>query len=175
MAKDLSLTGVERFFEDNEIIVTKTDLKGRMTYVNDVFIKMAGYTEAQCLGEQHSLIRHPDMPRCIFKLLWDTIENGQEIFAYVINRSSNGDHYWVLAHVSPSYDMDGNMVGYHSNRRSPDHEVVNNTIIPLYQSLLAEEQKHANAKDGMEASLKMVVDLLNESGVEYDEFIAGLM
>jgi len=175
MTKDLSLTGVERTFDENEIIVTKTDLKGRMTYVNDVFIKMAGYTEAQCLGQPHSLIRHPDMPRCIFKLLWDTIEDGREIFAYVVNRAVNGDHYWVLAHVSPSYDMDGKMVGYHSNRRSPDQQIVENTIIPLYQSLLEEEQKHSNAKEGMEASFKMVIDLLNESGVEYDEFIAGLM
>jgi len=175
MTRDLSLTGVERFFEDDEIIVTKTDLKGRMTYVNDVFIKIAGYTEAQCLGEPHSLIRHPDMPRCIFKLLWDTIENGKEIFAYVVNRSSNGDHYWVLAHVTPSRDMDGNIIGYHSNRRVPDRQILDNTIIPLYQNLLTEEQKHSNAKEGMEASFKMVVDLLNESGVEYDEFIAGLM
>lgn len=175
MAKDVSLTGVERFFEDDEIIVSKTDLKGRMTYVNDVFLKLAGYTEAECLGEPHAKIRNPNMPRCIFKLLWDTIENGKEIFAYVVNRSANGDHYWVLAHVTPSRDADGNTIGYHSNRRVPDRQILDDTIAPLYQSLLDEEQRHANAKEGMEASMNMIGGLLKEKGVEYDEFIAGLM
>ena len=175
IAQDKSLTGVERTFENDEIIVSKTDLKGRMTYVNDVFLKLADYTESECLGEPHSKIRNPDMPRCIFKLLWDTIEDGKEIFAYVVNRSANGDHYWVLAHVTPSRDASSNVVGYHSNRRVPDRQILDNTIIPLYKNLLAEEQKHANAKDGMEAGFKMVVDLLAENNMEYDEFIAGLM
>lgn len=90
-------TGVERRFGEDELIVTKTDLKGRITYCNEVFVRMSGYTEQECLGEPHNIIRHPDMPRCVFKLLWDTIQGGQEIFAYVLNLSKNGDHYWVLA------------------------------------------------------------------------------
>lgn len=175
MPRDTTLTGVERFFEDDEIIVSKTDLKGRMTYVNDIFLKLASYTEAECLGEPHAKIRNPEMPRCIFKLLWDTIQDGREIFAYVVNRSANGDHYWVLAHVTPSRDSNGNIIGYHSNRRTPNREILDGTIIPLYKKLLAEEQKHANAKDGMEASMAMVTALLKEKGMPYDEFIAGLI
>lgn len=174
MAKDKSLTGVERFFDDNELIVSKTDLKGKLTYVNNVFLRLADYTEKECLGAPHSKIRNPEMPRCIFKLLWDTIQDGKEIFAYVVNRSGNGDHYWVLAHVTPSYDSNGTMVGYHSNRRTPNREILEGTIIPLYKQLLAEERKHANSKDGMEASMKMVTDLLDQKGVGYGEFIAGL-
>jgi len=175
MAADKSLTGVERFFDDDEIIVSKTDLKGRMTYVNDVFLKLASYTEKECLGEPHSKIRNPEMPRCIFKLLWDVIQDGREIFAYVVNRSANGDHYWVLAHVTPSRDASGNIIGYHSNRRVPNREILESTIIPLYKQLLAEEQKHSNAKDGMAASMAMVTSLLDEKGMEYDEFIAGII
>jgi PAS domain S-box-containing protein len=175
MARETGLTGVERFFEDDEIIVSKTDLKGRMTYVNDVFLKLADYTEKECLGEPHAKIRNPEMPRCIFGLLWDTIQDGREIFAYVVNRSANGDHYWVLAHVTPSKDQNGNIIGYHSNRRVPNRQILDNTIIPLYKQLLAEEQKHASAKDGMAASLAMVTSLLEEKGMAYDEFIAGLI
>jgi len=175
MAKEARLTGVERFFEDDEIIVSKTDLKGRLTYVNDVFLRLASYTEKECLGEPHSKIRNPNMPRCIFKLLWDTIQDGREIFAYVVNRSANGDHYWVLAHVTPSKDASGNVVGYHSNRRTPNRQVFDSTIIPLYKQLLAEEQKHANARDGMAASMAMVTSLLEEKGMAYDEFIAGIV
>ena len=175
MARDVSLTGVERFFDVNEIIVSKTDLKGRMTYCNDVFLNIASYTEQQCLGQPHSMIRHLEMPRCIFKLLWDHIQDGREIFAYVVNRASNGDHYWVLAHVTPSFDRNGTIIGYHSNRRVPNRQILENTIIPLYDQLLAEEKRHANAKEGMAASYAIIENLLREKGVEYDEFIAGLI
>ncbi|NQV21721.1 MAG: PAS domain-containing protein [Rhodospirillales bacterium] len=168
------VTGVEKSFDKDEIIVSKTDLKGRITYVNRVFMSVAGYEEDELLGEPHSLIRHPDMPRCVFKLLWDTIQAKNEIFAYVINRCKNGDHYWVHAHVTPSFDAQGAVVGYHSNRRVPDRRIVDGTIVPLYKLLLDEEKKHANSKAGMAASFQMVPDFLNEKGMGYDEWIASL-
>jgi len=174
MAKEKTLTGVESFFDENEIIVSKTDLKGRITYCNDVFLRIAGYSEAECLGQPHALIRHPEMPRCIFGLLWETIKDGREIFAYVINRCKNGDHYWVNAHVTPSRDGSGQIIGYHSNRRVPDRQVLEASIIPLYKDLLAEERRHANAKSGMQASTGMVHTLLADTKMEYDEFVARL-
>lgn len=175
MGKSNSITGVERFFEDNEIIVSKTDLKGRITYANRVFLEIADYTEAEVLGQPHAMIRHPHMPRSVFKLLWETIEHGREIFAYVINRAKNGDHYWVLAHVTPSYDAHGNIDGYHSNRRVPDRRVLEETVKPLYAKILAEEERHHDRKAGLAAGYRMVTELLNEHGVDYDEFIAGLI
>ena len=177
MPRDSTLTGVERFFDEDEIIVSKTDLKGHITYANDVFLRLAGMTEQQALGAPHSCIRHPDMPRCVFKLLWDTVQQGDEIFAYVVNRAMNGDHYWVLAHVTPSYNTNGGaneIVGYHSNRRVPDRRIVDDTIVPLYRDLCAIEHKHANRKDGLDASFQAVLDLLQEKGVGYDEFILTL-
>ena len=176
MADDVHLTGKEVSFGDDEIIVSKTDLKGRITYANDVFMKVAGYTEAELLGQPHSIIRHPDMPRCVFKLLWDTLEAGGEVFAYVINRCKNGDHYWVNAHVTPSRgaDGEGQVVGYHSNRRVPDRRIVDGTIIPLYRQLKAKEDSFANRKDGMNAAFQDVIQLLQSKGVGYDEFIATL-
>lgn len=174
MPRETSLTGVEQFFDEDEIIVSKTDLKGHITYCNDVFLRIAGYTEQECLGQPHSLIRHPDMPRCIFGLLWETIQDGREIFAYVINRCKNGDHYWVNAHVTPSRDGSGNILGYHSNRRVPDRKIVEGTIIPLYKDLLAEEQRHKNGKEGMAASGGMVTEVLQKANMEYDQFIATL-
>jgi PAS domain S-box-containing protein len=174
MSNERPLTGVEKFFDDDEIIVSKTDLKGHITYANDVFLKVAGYAEAEILGQPHSIIRHPDMPRSVFHLLWETIQGGSEIFAYVINRAKSGDHYWVLAHVTPSSDSSGQIVGYHSNRRVPDKRVVNDNIIPLYQTLLAEEERHASRKDGLKAASEIVVNLLNDHGIGYDEFVATL-
>ena len=174
MATDVPVTGVEQFFDDDELIVSKTDLTGRITYANDVFLKVAGYSEGEVLGQPHSLVRHPDMPRCVFKLLWDTLGEGQEIFAYVVNKCKNGDHYWVLAHVTPSRDNTGEIVGYHSNRRVPDRAVLDGVIIPLYKQLLDIENSHANRKDGMNAAFDALVNILNEKGVAYDEFIFSL-
>ncbi|MEO1982112.1 MAG: PAS domain-containing protein, partial [Fuerstiella sp.] len=131
-------TGRERTFREDEIIVSKTDLKGIITYTNQVFARVAGYSEQELLGQPHNLIRHPDMPRCVFKLLWDTISQGNEIFAYVINLCRNGDHYWVLAHVTPSFDAAGKITGYHSSRRVPERAAVDKAI-PIYELLLKEE------------------------------------
>jgi PAS domain S-box-containing protein len=94
--------GIERFFEEDEIIVSKTDPKGIITYANQVFLRTAQYQEEEILGAPDNIIRHPDMPRCVFDLLWKTIASGLEIFAYVKNMAKNGDHYWVFAHVTPT-------------------------------------------------------------------------
>lgn len=174
MAKyNVQPTNREVSFGEDEIIVSKTDLKGRLTYANDIFLNVAGFEESEVLGQPHSLVRHPDMPRCVFKLLWDTIEGKKEIFAYVKNMAKNGDHYWVLAHVTPSFDDAGKIVGYHSNRRVPERSALEK-IVPLYKALLTEEQRHSNAKDGMNAGLAMLVDTIQKSGMSYEEFVFTL-
>lgn len=174
MSKAVQLTGNERFFSDDEIIVSKTDLKGRITYANKIFLDIADYTEKEVLGQPHSLIRHPAMPRCIFKMLWQSVEAGKEIFAYVINRTKFGDHYWVYAHVTPSFDSTGRIVGYHSNRRVPDTAIIKDLIVPLYRDLREAENKAADRKKGLEVSEQMVVSMLAEQGLAYDEYISTL-
>ncbi|AWJ90418.1 chemotaxis protein [Azospirillum baldaniorum] len=171
--RDRTLTGVERFFDADEVIVSKTDLKGRITYANRVFQRVAGYSEAELMGAPHSIVRHPDMPRCVFKLLWDTLGAGQEIFAYVVNRARNGDHYWVFAHVTPSYDVNGRLVGYHSSRRVPDRGAIDK-VVPLYRTLLDIENRHEDRKQGMNEAFATVVGLLTEKGIGYDEFVFSL-
>lgn len=141
-------TGIECSFGDEELIVSKTDLKGRVTYANDVFVRLSKFPIQELMGAPHSLIRHPDMPRCVFKLLWDTVEAKQEIFAYVMNMARDGDHYWVFAHVTPTFDANRNIIGYHSNRRKPGRAQVEK-VKPLYAALLAEEARYANSNDGM--------------------------
>jgi PAS domain-containing protein len=90
-AKRIEPTGRESFFGDEEIIVSKTDVKGRITYANDVFLRVSHYPAKNLLGQPHSIIRHPEMPRTVFRLLWETIEAGSEIFAYVLNMAANGE------------------------------------------------------------------------------------
>lgn len=81
MSAKITPTGRAVSFDENEFIVSKTDMRGRITYCNDVFVRVSGYSEAELLNAPHSLIRHPDMPRCVFKFLWDRISAGHEVFA----------------------------------------------------------------------------------------------
>jgi len=163
-------TGRECPFTEDELIVTKTNLKGHNTYANDVFLRLSKYPTKQVMGAPHSLIRHPDMPRCIFKLLWDSIQAKKEIFAYVVNMAMDGDHYWVFAHVTPTLDAQQNVVGFHSNRRKPNPDQVAK-IQDLYRQLRTEEQRHDNRKDGMLRGYDMLMGLLKDKGLSYDEFI----
>lgn len=167
-------TGTELTFNQDQIIVSKTDVKGILTYTNRLFLDIAGYTEDEILGQPHNMIRHPDMPRCIFELLWQAISQGKEIFAYVMNMAKNGDHYWVLAHVAPILDNNKSIIGYHSSRRVPENRIMP-TIEKLYSDLLQLEKSHSGSpKQALAASMGAVNDLLKEKGVSYDEFIHNL-
>ncbi|WP_341915655.1 PAS domain-containing protein [Ferrovibrio terrae] len=166
-------TKTERTFGEDEIIVSKTDLKGRILYANDVFCRVGMYAEHELVGQPHSILRHPDMPRCVFQLLWEEISQGREVFAYVKNMAKNGDFYWVLAHVTPSFNAQGRIEGYHSNRRKPERIAIER-VAPLYQQLLAEEAKHADRKQGQAAGYALLQRLLAERGLSYEEFAFAL-
>ena len=154
--------------DDNDFLISKTDTKGRITYCNQIFMKVAGYKENELLGKPHNIVRHPDMPRVVFKLFWDRIQNKDEIFAYVKNKTKNGGYYWVYVNVTASIDDRGNIIGYYSVRRK-----VNERALPvvedLYTKLLQEE-----SRGGIDASQKYLNNLLEEKGVSYDEFVTSL-
>ncbi len=169
-SSDIRPTGVERSFGQDELIVTKTDLRGRLTYCNDVFLRVSAYPEHEMLGQPHSVIRHPDMPRAVFGLLWDALRDGREIFAYVVNLAGDGAHYWVFAHVTPSRDATGRVVGYHSNRRVPSPRALE-VVRPLYRQLLAEEARHSRPADAIAASTALLEATLASAGQTYDEFV----
>ena len=114
------------------------------------------------------------MPRCIFKLLWDTIAGGKELFAYVNNMAKNGDNYWVFAHVTPCFDVGQKIVGYHSNRRVPEAAALEK-IKPLYRSLLDEEGRHQDSKSGLAASWSLLHKTVADAGFDaYDRFIFAI-
>lgn len=165
-------TDKELVMRDDDFIVSKTDTKGRITYANKVFVEFSGFEESEFLGKQHNVIRHPDMPRCVFKLLWDHIQGGREIFAYVKNICKDGSYYWVLANVTPSVDDKGQVVGYYSVRRKPNAKAIAQ-VTPLYQQLLQIEQA-AGSRDAIDASLAHFNQVLNQKGVSYERFILDL-
>jgi len=170
MSQHVQPTNHEITFAESEIIVSKTDVRGIIMYANLTFLKVSGYTESEVLGKPHNIIRHPRMPRCVFKLLWDTIASGSEIFAYVKNMAKSGDYYWVFAHVTPTFDSGGRIVGYHSSRRSPERRQVE-LFEGLYARLLAEEKRHSDWRQGMAAATGMLLAAVDEKKMDYAEFV----
>ena len=113
------VTQKEILLGENVTIVTKTDKKGVITFVNPDFVQISGFSEEELVGQSHNIVRHPDMPPQAFEDLWDTVKAGHGWQGIVKNRCKNGDHYWVHAHVTPI--KEGNeIVGYTSVRRRPE-------------------------------------------------------
>ena len=162
-------TGRERYLGADDIIVSKTDLKGHITYANRTFLEIAGYTEDEVLGVAHNLVRHPEMPRCVFAILWEIIQGGREVFAYVKNMAKSGDHYWVFAHVTPSFGSDGGIVGYHSNRRAPDQASVE-AVARLYARLNRAEATAGRPKEQIARGKAELEAALAEAGMDYERF-----
>lgn len=165
-------TSVEKTLRPDDFIVSKTDLKGRITYGNRIFIEFSGYGEAELLGAQHNIIRHPDMPRAVFNLLWESLKAGRECNAYVKNMARDGSFYWVFANVTPEYDQDGNISGYFSVRRKPAASSVQ-AVAGLYRAML-EAERLAGPRDAIAASTKILTDLLTEKGMRYDELVLAI-
>ena len=123
MRNNQPVTGVEIQIPDGEEIVSRTDLRGKIVYVNPTFVRVSGFTEAELLGQPHNIIRHPDMPSAAFADLWATLKAGRPWVGMVKNRCKDGGHYWVEAHAIPVYE-NGEHVGYMSVRRKPTREQV---------------------------------------------------
>ena len=161
-------TNRESVVSADAFLVSKTDTKGKISYCNPPFMKLAGFSEQELLGKPHNIVRHPDMPKIIFKLLWQCVQDKEEIFAYVKNMSKDGGYYWVYANVTASLDDRGNIVGYYSIRRKPNPKALD-IIIPLYEKLLSLEKG-----GGMDASYAHLEELLKEKGVSYEELSNNL-
>lgn len=123
MRTNLPITQREYAFPAGQALVSTTDLQGRILYCNPAFIEVSGYIREELLGQPHNMIRHPDMPGEAFRDMWQTIESGQPWSGLVKNRRKNGDHYWVMANVTPLLDGD-RPVGYMSVRTLPDRQQV---------------------------------------------------
>ncbi len=161
-------TNEEKVLKDNDFIVSKTDPKGHITYCNEIFTDMCGYSADELMGANHNLIRHPDMPAIAFKLAWDLIKSGKEFFGFVKNLRKNGGYYWVFAYITPDYDNNKNIIGYTSIRRKPPQAAID-AISPVYEVLLSAEQR-----GGMQASAEILENYLKEHQITYNALVMNL-
>jgi methyl-accepting chemotaxis protein len=146
MRVNLPVTGTEYVLRDGAAIVSKTDTKGRITYVNDDFIEASGFVEDELIGKAHNLVRHPDMPPEAFADLWRTLEAGRPWTGYVKNRRKNGDYYWVLANVTP-IRQGAKVVEYMSVRSKPSREMVE-ACEALYREFREKRQGLKQIREG---------------------------
>ena len=138
-----------------DIVVSKSDEEGDIEYCNPIFIKLSGYNKKELLYSPHAILRHPDMPKVVFKFLWDELKKGNEVNAFVKNMTKDGSFYWVIAYVRPAFNPDGSLRNYVSTRKFMS-EHARSVIEPLYAKLLEIENS-----DGVEASEKALMETLN--------------
>ncbi len=173
MKPNITPNNNERKLADEDFIVSKTDATGRITYANRIFMEICGYPEDELLGIQHNIIRHPDMPRGVFRFMWDTLKAGEEFFGFAKNLCADGGYYWVFADITPDYDKNGKLQGYYSVRRKPPQSALD-VLIPVYKEMLAIERS-CSAKEAPEKSIAYLVDVVNQSGAKsYDNLVLNL-
>ncbi len=148
---------------EEDFIVSKTDLKGRITYCNRIFMDMCEYSESELIGKPHNIIRHPDMPKAVFKYLWSELPQKREVFAYVVNKTKHNNDYWVFANITATTNESGNIIDYYSVRRRPNPKALE-AIKPIYAKMLGVEKK-----EGVDASMRVLSELLAEKGATLNE------
>jgi PAS domain S-box-containing protein len=145
MKVNMPVTNVEHFLSETDSITSKTDLKGRITYANDAFIRISGYSKEELIGKSHNIVRHPDMPPEAFEDLWKSLKAGRRWSGFVKNRCKNGDFYWVQASATPYYE-NGQLVGYMSVRNKPNRD-----------SVMAADEVYRKFREGKAGNL-MILD-----------------
>lgn len=157
-------TNVEREVTSVDMIVSKGDAEGNITYTNPIFMKISGYSQGELLDKPHAILRHPDMPKAIFKYLWDNIKEGKEVHAFVKNLCKDGSYYWVLAQVRMAKNPDGSFRNYVSTRRAASPEA-KKIMGELYAKMLEAEKL-----EGIEASVAVLESFLKERGYTFETF-----
>ncbi|MGZ0017949.1 methyl-accepting chemotaxis protein [Nitrosomonas sp. wSCUT-2] len=146
MRLNLPVTNIEYPINDDTLIVSTTDTKGRITYVNPTFIEVSGFPEEELIGKAHNIVRHPDVPPEAFEDLWNTLKQGQPWTGLVKNRRKNGDYYWITANATPII-KNGAVTGYLSVRTKASQEAINQAI-PVYRQILEGKAKHLKIEKG---------------------------
>lgn len=163
---------VEMVLDPDVLIVSKTDPNSLITYANPEFCCYSGYREQELLGKPQNIVRHPDMPRAIFDLMWSHLRQEQEFFGYIKNRCKDGGFYWTFASVAPVYE-NGRHTGYISARRCPSRHALA-VLEPIYTLMRSIEHQHTVKEEQIAQSSAELWCAINKEYSSYAEFILSL-
>jgi len=168
--KQVTIIDKEVTWDKTKVIMSKTNAFGIIEYANEVFVDVSGYEDYELMGQPHNIIRHPDMPKVIFKVLWENLKKGKNFHAIVKNLSKSGRYYWVITDFEIAKDENGVITNFFGRRQSVPQEVISMHIEPLYKKLLQIE-----AASGVEYSEKYLIGFLEERNRSYVEYIKELI
>ena len=157
-------------WDKSKTLMSRTDKFGNIEYANDDFIDVSGYEAYELMSQPHSIIRHPDMPKVVFKILWDNLKTRENFHAIIKNMSKSGKYYWVITNFEIKKDAEDKIIGFVSYRKALPKSIIEESIEPLYKRLLKIEQVN-----GLEVSEKYFMGYLEDMGVSYYEFVANLL
>ncbi len=151
-------------------LVSKTDIDGIIEYGNDYFIEVSGYSETELIGKPHSILRHPDMPKVIFKIMWERIQEGGNFLAIIKNKAKDGRYYWIYTDFEINLDKVTNKpISYLAYRQAITDKIIAQ-IEPLYKKLVELEKS-----SDIDTAQKYFIGYLEEKGKSYDEYIEELI
>lgn len=153
----------------DQLLIVKTDANGKFTYCNQSFIQVMGYPEQQILGRHFESIKHQDMPKGIYQLLWNTVKQKREFNGYLKICTQSGDNYWTFANINPFYDSIGAISGFTCAMRQPNLGAV--TMFAMYYEQMREEEQNSNDAN---AALNQLIELLSAMGDDYEASVFKL-
>lgn len=156
-------------WDTEKIIVSKTDIFGSIEYANETFVEASGYQEFELVGQPHNIVRHPDMPQVVFKVMWENIKKGRKFHGIVKNLSKSGRHYWVITDFDYVVDENATICKFIARRKAVPQGVIDK-VENLYKKLLQIEEVR-----GIEGSEKFLTGYLEEMGLTYVQLITKLM
>jgi len=157
---------IEVIVDSKKEILSETDVAGKTIYANPYFVELSGYREEELMGKSHNIVRHPDMPKTVFKLLWDNLKAGKEYRAIVKNRRKDGKYYWVYSEYKPLYNDTKQIRGYRSHRWPVPKKTLGD-VETLYKKLLDLEL----TKSQKDAELFLELKLHSDGYHDYAEYI----
>ena len=166
------MSNQELEIRSDQLMITKCDLNGKITYCNQSFIEISGYTEAELIGQTFALIRHSDMPKGIFFKMWQSLKNQREFNGFIKNKTKKDDHYWTFANITPCHNVSGNISGYTCAMRQPNPAAIM-MFSMYYEQMLAQEAGQRN-EEAAKASLKLLIEQLSAMGDDYEACVFKL-
>ena len=160
----------EVIWDKRSTLMSRTNKHGHIMASNEAFQEVSGYTEAELYNQPHSLIRHPDMPKVVFKILWQNLKGRQNFHAIIKNLSKSGKYYWVITNFEIIRNEKDEITAFVSYRKALPKSLINEHIAPLYERLLKIEKAN-----GMEVSERYFKGFLEDRKTTYDKFIRTLL